>query len=89
MSEIRERLAANAPLRESIDRWQPVADQSVRNTVVGEVTVTETREVIGRVTWTRDGERKRVSVDATVLWQMAQSPDPAGPRVTIRARGEW
>ena len=84
MSEAR--LSVNGPLRESIDRWQPVADQSVHNVVVGEVTISETREVIGRVTWTRAEGRKRVTVDGTVLGQMQQRQ---GPRVTIRATGEW
>lgn len=80
------RLAENGPLRQAIDAWQPTADQSVRNEVVGEVTLTETREVIGRVTWTRTGERKTVTVGGTVLWNMQQHK---GPRVTIRATGEW
>lgn len=83
---MRQRLAENGPLRQAIDAWQPVADQSVRNEVVGQVTLTETRDVIGTVRWTRDGERKRVSVDATVLWQMRERK---GPRVTITAKGEW
>jgi len=85
MSESK-RLAQNGPLRQAIDAWQPVADQSVRNEVVGTVTLTETRDIIGQVKWTRDGDKKRVSVDATVLWQMAERK---GPRVTISAKGEW
>jgi hypothetical protein len=80
------RLAQNAPLRAAIDNWQQYADQSVRNEVVGTVTLTETRDIIGQVTWTRQGDRKKVSVDATVLWQMAERK---GPRVTITAKGEW
>lgn len=86
MSDLGKRLERNAPLRQAIDEWQRYADQSPRNEVVGTVTLTETRDVIGQVTWTRAGERKRVSVDATVLWQMAERK---GPRVTITAKGEW
>lgn len=80
------RRAEYGPLRQSIDKWQPVADQSVRHKVVGEVTLTEGGDVLGQVTWTRAGERKTVSVDAQVLWQMQQRK---GPRVEISARGEW
>lgn len=83
---MRARLAENGPLRKAIDEWQPIADQSVRNEVEGQVTLTDTRDIIGKVTWTREGERKRVSVDATVLWQMREKK---GPRVTISAKGEW
>ena len=60
---------------------------------LGDVTLTETREVIGRVTWTRTGgERKRVSVQAEVLWSLAPPPEQRGqlgPRVTITAKGAW
>lgn len=78
----------NALLRAAIDDWQPTADKSSQHEVTATATLTETREVIGKVTWTRIGAdpRKRVSVGAGVLWQMAQHK---GPRVTLEATGKW